>query len=482
MSDSTAAPATVRFARLPRRGLLMGLSASRVACIAAAAAVLIPALFLAGPTGLALTSPLWSCGLALAFARRNGRPLIESLPTSAHFLVRRASGQTRFRVRPERPRPAGTLALPGDAAALRFLIDPASGTAMVHDPHAQTLTAAAVVRHPAYVLLAPDEQARRVHGWSRALAHLASTGTGARVQILEISQPDAGHGIQGWWQTHRASPPTSWEARQYDELMRTVVPAAATHRTVAALSLDMRKASAQIRQSGRGLAGAAAFLRQEMTSFETSLRGADLKVARWMNEADLAATLRTAYQPGYERAKPATPTLAIAGPAGVDEQWDHIRHDTGYSAVLWISEWPRVAVPHSFLHSLIFQPGIRKTLSLTYQPVPADEALRDIRKAKVEYATDAAQKARIGVIADLSDTVEHADVLERESALIAGHADVRFTGLIAITAPTRDQLEAAVAETARAAVQSGCETTRLNGQHARAFTAAALPLARKVAR
>jgi len=353
---------------------------------------------------------------------------------------------------------------------------------MVHDPHAQTLTATALIRHPAYVLLSADEQARRVHGWSRALAHLASTGTGARVQILEISQPDAGHGIQGWWESHRTSPSTSWEACQYEELIRTVVTAAATHRTLAALSLDLRKASPQIRQSGRGLRGAAAFLRQEMASFETSLRAADLKADQWLRETELAATLRTAYEPGYDAAVHNAPKLVGAGPVAVDEHWDHIRHDTGFSAVLWISEWPRVAAPPSFLHALIFQAGIRKTLSLTLQPVPTEQALRDIRKAKVDYITEAAQKARIGVIADLSDSIEHADVLDRESALIAGHADIRFTGLITVTAPTRPELEAAVAETARAAVQSGCETKRLNGQHARAFTAAALPLARRIFR
>lgn len=128
----------------------------------------------------------------------------------------------------------------------------------------------------------------------------------------------------------------------------------------------------------------------------------------------------------------------------------------------------------------MFQPGIRKTTSLTAQPIPADVATRDIRKAKVEYATEAAQKARIGALADLSDSVEAGDVLERERALISGHADVKFTGLIAITAATRDDLEAALAEISRAAIQSGCETRRLYGQQARAFTAAALPLARKV--
>ena len=129
----------------------------------------------------------------------------------------------------------------------------------------------------------------------------------------------------------------------------------------------------------------------------------------------------------------------------MEEHWDHIRHDTGHSAVLWINEWPRVPAPPFFLHALVFQPGIRKTLSLTCEPVPAQEALRDIRRARVEYATDSAQKAKLGVLADLSDSVEAGDVLDRERALIEGHADIRFTGLVTITAPTREELKAAVA-------------------------------------
>jgi hypothetical protein len=157
-----------------------------------------------------------------------------------------------------------------------------------------------------------------------------------------------------------------------------------------------------------------------------------------------------------------------------------LRHDTGYSSVLWIREWPRVEVPPFFLHALVFQPGIRMTLSLTTQPIPAYEAMRDIRRAKVEAVTEAAQKAKVGVLADLSDSVERDDLLERERAIIRGHADVRFTGLITVTSQTRAELDGAVAEISRAAIQSGCETRRLYGQQARAFTAAALPLVRKV--
>ena len=479
MTDATTSPMSVRFGRLPRRGLLLGLSASRVLCLCVAMLVFVPSIFLGSSTGAGLTAPLWGGFIALAFVRWHGRPAVETLPTAGHFALRKLNGQSKFRARPSAPRPGGTLALPGDAAALRFLVDEESGAAMLHDPHARTLTAVALVRHPAYVLLSSDEQARRVHGWGRALASLAASGTGCRLQVLEVSLPDAGRGITGWWELNGIKQPGQWAVQQYESLMRTAAPAASTHRTLIALSLDLRGARVHIKQAGRGIRGAAAFLRQEMTSLEAGLRAADLSLATWLNESELAATLREAFDPA-QGSRDGAQTLETAGPVAMDEEWDHVRHDTAYSAVLWINEWPRVGAPPYFLHSLVFQPGIRKTLSLTIQPIPADVAMRDIRKAKVEYATEAAQKAKIGAIADLSDSAERDDVIERERALISGHADVKFTGLISVTAPSTEELEASVAEISRAAIQCGCETRRLYGQQARAFVSASLPLARKV--
>ncbi|MFC8501279.1 SCO6880 family protein [Pedococcus sp. NPDC057267] len=478
MTDTTSRVPTVRFAGLPRRGLLLGLSGIRVACLAIAIATMVGGLVTAGQAGLAETAPAWVAFAALTFGRWQERPAAEALLTAAHFLARRAMRQSRFRARIDRPRPVGTLALPGDAASLRFHLDPTTGAAMVHDPHAHTLTAVAHVSHPAYVLMSADEQARRVHGWGRALASLAATGTGTRIQVLETTLPDAGAGITSWWETQGARD-GGWAAEQYEELMRTVVPATATHRTLVAVGLDLRRARTHLWQAGRGIAAAAGFLRQEMTAFEAGLRAADLTMTGWLDEPGLAGVLRTAYDPAHEPDGMAG-QLATAGPVAVDEHWDHLRHDTGHSAVLWVSQWPRTEAPTFFLHALVFQPGVRKTISLTLEPLPVEQAMRDIRKAKVEYVTDAAQKARLGALADAADAQEHSDVLERERALLAGHADVRLTGLITITAADRDALEAAVAEVSRAAIHCGCETRRVHGRQARAFAAAALPLARRV--
>src|ERR1019366_3420495 len=161
--------------------------------------------------------------------------------------------------------------------------------------------------------------------------------------------------------------------------------------------------SKAVRDAGRGMSGAAAVLGQDMAAFESGLRAAELKLNRWLAAAELAGVIRGAYDPGASARLDGTSLgqdLATAGPVAVEEHWDHLRHDSGYSAVLWVSQWPRIDVPPHFLHALQFAPGVHKTISITATPLSTAAAMRDIRKAKVEYLTDAAQKTRIGQIAD----------------------------------------------------------------------------------
>ena len=109
-----------------------------------------------------------------------------------------------------------------------------------------------------------------------------------------------------------------------------------------------------------------------------------------------------------------------------------------------------------------------------------DQAARDIRKKKTEYVSDAAQRQRIGQIEDAQQSAEFHDVLQQEADLTAGHGILRATGLIAISAPDLDELERAVATIEQAAIQASCETRRLWGQQAQAFSAGALPLCRAI--
>ncbi|QQS00229.1 MAG: PrgI family protein [Austwickia sp.] len=473
----------VKFSRLTRRGVLLGLSVAQLVTLGIGGLTLVGAFYAGGGMLLAYTAPIWVLCAALTWIPVGGRPVVEWLPVTFWWLWRVTGGQLLYRRRIVRPRPVGTLALPGDAARLREFIDPESGACMIHDPDAATLTVVCEVAHPAFVLLDPGEQERRVTTWGRALATVCRSGRIATLQVLERTLPDSGTGLAEWWTAH-GTPDGSWAADTYAELIERAGPAGERHATTISLSLDMKAAARQIRTAGGGIKGAAGVLRQEMSTLVSALRSADLAPSGWLNAGQIAVILRSAYDPAIasalERHGQIGRDLATAGPVAVTETWGNLRTDSAHHAVLWISEWPRSLVYPGFAAPILLSTGIQRAVSLIYTPMRSDQAARDIRRKKVEYISDAAQRARLGQIEDASQSAEFQDVLQQEADLTAGHGVLRVTGLISVSAPSIDDLEAAVAAITQAAIQSSCETRRLVGQQAAAFTAAALPLCRRV--
>ena len=480
-----AEPRRIRFGRRSTRGVLLGLSRARVVAVVLAFGVVLAAVYLRGFRGVTVTAPVWGLLVAAAFVPVAGRPVADWLPVTGHWLWRRVRGQNVYGVRPLAPRPAGTLALPGDGAPVRVHEDPISGAAMLHDPHAHRLTAALRVAHPAFIMLGDAEQSNRVDGWGRVLARLCQAGLVARVQVMERAIPDSGHGVSSWWSEHGRDD-DSWAARSYAELVRDAGPAGERHDTILAVSLDMHRAARDIRREGGGLRGAAAVLRGQMRGFEEAVTGAGLASSGWLDAAELAVLIRAAYDPGASSGLDRLGhgrDLGTAGPMGVVEEWDHLRSDGAWHAVLWISEWPRAEVYPTFLHPLVVGlSGVRRTVSLVAQPLGTREALRDIRRERVEHQTDEAQRQKLGQISDFGKLQEWHDTEQREAELVAGHGDLRFTGFVAVSAATLDELHAHVARVELAASQCGCETRLLYGQQSQAFLAAALPLARGLGR
>ena len=472
----------VKFSRLTRRGIILGLSLPQVIAVSVAVLVFVASLYIGGPAAL-YTAPIWGTALALAVVPIGGRKMIEWVPITLHWMWRSRARQTSYRRKIVKPRPAGTLALPGDAAALRQYEDKESGAVMVHDPHAQTLTALLEVTHPSFILLDPGEQERRVHAWGRVLSTACRSTRIARLQVLERTVPDSGSGLSQWWAEH-GNDDGSWVANTYRELIDRAGPAGERHISTISLSLDMRAASRAIRTAGGGLKGAAEVLKQEMHTLTTALRTADLKPSEWYTPGQLAVMLRSAYNPGVaatlERSGTIGHDLATAGPVAVEETWEGLRSDSAHHAVLWISEWPRSLVYPGFLAPVLLSSGIRRSFTLLCDPIRSDQAARDIRKKKTEYISDAAQRQRVGQIEDAQQSAEYQDVLQQEADLTSGHGVLRYTGLIAVSAASNDELEAAVSAIEQAAIQASCETRRLVGQQAQAFVAAALPLCRGI--
>ena len=251
----------VKFSRLTRRGILLGLSASQLVTLGIGVLALVGAFYAGGGMLIAYTAPVWVLSAVLTWMPIAGRPVVEWIPVAGWWLWRTTGGQLLYQRRIVAPRPAGTLALPGDMARLREHIDPETGAGMIHDPHQGTLTVVCEIRHPAFVLLDPAEQHRRVTSWGRVLATVCRSGRIATLQVLERTLPDSGAGLAEWWAAH-GTQDDSWASTTYQELIDRAGPAGERHATTISLSLDMEAAARQIRTAGGSLRGAAAVLRQ----------------------------------------------------------------------------------------------------------------------------------------------------------------------------------------------------------------------------
>jgi hypothetical protein len=477
-SNSEPALTPIKFSRLSKRGILLGLSGPQLTMASLAAGTLVIGLYVGA---VVMTFPIILLFVALGFVSIGGRKIVEWGPIGARWIWRSAGGQLLYRRRVVKPRPAGTLALPGDSARLRQWLDPETGAVMCHDPHAATLTAIVGVSHPAFVLLDPAEQERRVVSWGRVLATACRSGRLASLQVMERTLPDSGKGLADWWEQHGSTNET-WASSTYAELVERAGPAGERHASTISISLDLKAAGRAVRAAGGGNRGAAAVLRQEMSTMLAALRSADLSPTDWLTPGDLAVILRSAYDPAVagalERHGAVGRDLATAGPVAVSESWGTLRSDSAHHCVLWISEWPRSLVFPGFLAPLLLSSGIRRTFTLLYTPLRTDRAARDIRKKKTEYISDAAQRQKIGQIEDAQQTAEYQDVLQQEADLTAGHGVLRATGLVAVSASDPDELERAVAAIEQAAIQASCEMRRLWGQQAQGFASSALPLCR----
>lgn len=140
------------------------------------------------------------------------------------------------------------------------------------------MTAIIGVQHPAFVLLDPAEQERRVVFWGRVLVTACRSGRIASVQVMERTLPDSGKGFAQWWDSH-GSHDSTWTSTTYTELIDRAGPAGERHTSTVSVSLDLKVASRASRAAGGGIKGAAAVLRQEMATLLAALRSADLSPA-----------------------------------------------------------------------------------------------------------------------------------------------------------------------------------------------------------
>lgn len=457
---------STRFPRPERNTVLLGLRPIQVALVGACVTTATLAMVMRTTPTTKLIG-LTTAGLlvAVAFTRLEGLPMYRWLVLRAAHLGRPRS----YRAQLMKPRKHGRLELPGEKLEL---LSWNSSIGIVHDKRRRRLIAVARIEGPAHLLQDSDEQDRRVTAYGRMIAGLCQGNRIARAQILERTLPDPGDEV-GAWAKKRNLDSTSAAGAIYAELLSRAAPTAARHETLFAFAVNLDAVSREVRKHGGGITGAVAVLESEARAFQTSLATGGV-VGTWLSSDDLTLSLRLAVDPTVVRGSKVL-SAADVGPLAMDEDWDLLRTDSSFHRVYVISEWPRVRTTPSFLSPLLLRPGIRRTFTLVLQPIPMAKAMRDARRHQVERISDRSTRARIGQLETEEDRQQDADVAQRERDLAAGHGDVRWLGLVVVSADDEDKLDDACMEIEIAATQSLLDLRRLVGQQAEGFMAAALP-------
>ncbi|MGQ0631512.1 MAG: SCO6880 family protein [Sporichthyaceae bacterium] len=451
----------VRFGRLERRGLLIGLSGAQLALVGSALIAVVAAGMSAGPAGLLLGAPVWVGALGVALVQVGGRPLIELLPTVVPWAGRRARGAHIALARTTES--TEELAIPGVQGRLRVTAEPTTGAALIRSfgsrGGAAPVTVVAAVRGRGFLLEDSATQDRRVTSWGRLLGSLAQLPGVTGIQVLHRTSEGDGD-VRRWW-AGQSPTGSAWAARVLDEVNEDSA-GATTLECLVAVSLRLHRGTE---------------IDAVLGSLTESMAAAELDSTQWLTPRQVMRAVRRAFDP-ISAARLGPESAGTAGPMGVAEKWSHARSDSALHATYWIAEWPRSATHPGFLRPLLLSPGADRTFSLIAQPMSAGKTLREIRRARAEQVADAATRARIGRVEDEASRAAASELTRREEDLIAGHGDLRFVGLIAVSAPTLEELEDACASLESSAGQAGCELRRLVGQQVQAYAAAALPLAR----
>jgi len=485
MSENTRTLQPVKFPRHERHGLVMGLQWYQLGLVAVGVFTATVASAAGGPPALFVMSPLWA-GLILFGVLQYARiPYPVWAYTAAVFFWRQQTGQTKYLVKPERPRAAGQLSLPGGLGTLE-LKQTRDGAAFIVDRPGREAVAILRCNTTSFALLDDDDKAYAVQAWSRVQTAMAQRPAVARIAIQDYTVPYPSSALRDFYDRMKAPSridEINWGDKSYLDLI-AAAGSAMSHELLVCLVIDTAKARRRIRDAGGASAGLEHVVRSEVEALTTGLKTHGVTVDEWLSDSKLTAVMRGAFDPeAVPRLAAVTASgqreVAISGgPMAVEEHWLYLRTDSGFHQTFWISEWPRQKVFPGFMHPLVYVGNFRHTVTEVIRAIPMEQALRDIRSAHEAHDTRRRINVRFDRPLTREQRAEEEEVAQREDEIVAGHGDVRPAAYVTITAETLDELSRSRQELESAAAGAFVELRLLAGQQWPAFVAGALPLGR----
>jgi hypothetical protein len=488
-----------RFGPLEQRGLLAGLRPRQVAVLASGTALSLGLVASTGSVAAALPAvALGGLALAATVVRVGPRTADQWLPLGSRHLWRLLRRRSRFvsEVSLLGHTSRGAAVSPPDTLRgvsvvtvdARTALPPGvpPGIGVLRDKRAGTCTGLLRVRGAAFTLLDVADQARAVDAWSAVLAGLAREPSPVRrLQWIERTLPETGEAAARHLGESAIRPFTDEAVRAYLGLIEEHRATGQVHEALVAVQVGRVRPGRGAGQPGDPDLATYVALARELGSLASRLGGLGLQVEGALPPGAVAQAVRVTFEPGAGRALalraagrgPSGLHPANAWPLAAATGWSSYRVGSAWHAVFWVREWPRTPVGPHFLAPLLLQTRCTRTVSVVMEPVPPGRARREAEAARVADASDEEIRQRAGFVTSARRRRELEQVLAREQELADGHADVRFSAYILVSASSPEDLDLGCAEVEQQAALARLELARLHGDQDRAFTYC-LPLAR----
>jgi len=485
---ATDPPRRYRFGPLDRSGWLLGLGP--VPCALLGAGFLLAGLTLRATSSVPVaTLPLVGAGL-VALGRHRGRAWHEWAEPVAGWVVLRSQRRDRWAARV--PMVDGRSAAPDLPPFLEGLevveLPPGAesrprptGVAVVRDGRGQQLSGTLRVHGGAFALLERGDQTQVLDGWGSALAGFCRERSAvSRVAWSEWAAPASLDEHLGFVREQRGGRDEHWDG--YRELVARAGPLTIAHETLVTVTVDRRRLPGPSDDDA-----VLTTLLEELRLFARRLEQANLTVDPPLGPGELALAVRLRADPSAaprlaaRRERLAEAARVVAphnlAPVAVDMTWRSVRLDQALHRSFWIADWPRLEVQADWLATLLLHPGGIRSVTVVHEPVPPSRSRRAVDREATRLASDEEERVRRGFRVRAHHRRAESEVLSRESELVAGYAELRYAGLLTVTAFDARTLDEQCAEWEQVAAQCGVELRALDGQHDLAF-AAALPLGR----
>lgn len=484
-----------QFGPLERPGIVLGLSAGRVAILVTGMLVTVAAINIRSDwAGFLVGVAVMVSAAVVAFVPVAGRGVDEWIPTVVRWATTGVTGRRHVSAIPVLGQTSdGTPAVktPPNLAGLTILEaaqaegGPAIG--VVKDAAANTYTAAVAVRGRAFALLSTADQAQRLTGWANVLAGLAVANSPIhRIQWLERTAPSDNDALARYFAERSTLDPQHPSVRSYLRLVDDAQPVTQQHEAFVVLQVSGRRAAKAIRKAGGGDRGACAVTLRALEGLVDLLYDADLQVEGVLPPRLYARAIRTGFDPsarvGMSRIGAADSTREGAPaheayPHATEATWQAYRADRAWHTTYWIAEWPRIPVGPDFLAPLLLRTRAVRSVSLVMEPIDPSRSVREVEAAVTRDEANRRVREDRGFSTTARRQRQEDAVRLREEELSVGHSEYRFSGYVTVTARSEEELERACGEIEQRASQSRITLRRMFGEQDVAFTTT-LPLAR----